>query len=169
MKITAEKLTYHDLMRKACSFTLGGRISNVSAEALYRSEHSPIRTQIFWIEMEDIPTFVSVHLVRHKAGCEHFVKSNRDDRGGDGSETRNTPVMHAMLINAQGLINISRKRLCRKAHAKTVEVWQAVKEAVKYVDPDLWKYMVPECEYRNGCHEIAPCGLYQDRRILHEK
>lgn len=104
-----------------------------------------------------------MHLVRHKIGVEHFVKSNRDDRGGAGDDlvTRNSPVNHAMLINAQGLINMARKRLCFKAHEKTRKVMEAIRAQVALVDPDLAVYMVPECIYRNGCHELKSCGQYQ--------
>ena len=81
MRITVTKLTDKSLVDRACSFTAGSSVEVKSLYKMYKSEHSPIRTQMFWIEMEDIPTFVSVHLVRHKIGVEHFVKSNRLDRG----------------------------------------------------------------------------------------
>ena len=157
--IIAKKLTNLDLARSACSATLGGGKSNVTLDSLYKCEHSPARTQIFWIEMHGISSFVSVHLVRHKIGVEHFVQSMRDDTRGKGDENRYTPVLHSMLINAQSLINLSRKRLCNNAHRETVAVMQAVKLAVGGEDPALAKYMVPECVYRGGiCHEIKPCG-----------
>ena len=76
MRIEVDKVTTESLMKRACRMTIRGE-SNVSLEKMYRCEHSPIRTQLFWIEMYDIPTFVSVHLVRHKYGVEHFVCSNR--------------------------------------------------------------------------------------------
>ena len=159
MKIIAAKLTGTGLMQKACSFTIDKESKATLAE-MYRCEHSPIRTQIFCVEMYDIPTFVSVHLVRHNVGVSHFVKSNRDDRCGDGTEDRNTPVNHMMIINAQALINMSRKRLCRKSHDKTIEVWEHVKDSLQGVDPDLCKRMVKDCEYRNGCYEKKPCGYW---------
>ena len=126
---------------------------------IYQSEHSPIRTQLFWIEMINIPTFVSVHLVRHKIGVEHFVMSNRDDLGGKNNvESRLTPVNHAILINAQALIFIGRRRLCYKSHRMTVAVMRKIVKAVREVDPDLADYIVPECVYRNGyCPELSEC------------
>lgn len=162
MEIRVTKLTGQDLMRRACEMTMnGGQKSKASLRKLYDSEHSPIRTQVFWIEMIGIPSFVSTHFVRHKIGVEHFVMTNRDDRGGDKEANRNTPVDHGMFINAQALINMSRKRLCKKAHAKATEVMQAIKEEIAKVDPDLENFMVPECLYRNGCHELKTCGYYQ--------
>lgn len=159
MQVVATKLTDESLMRRACEFTIS-RESSMTLDRIYQCEHSPMRTQEFWIEMLDIPTFVSVHLTRHKHGVEHFVKSNRDDRSGDGTEDRNTPVNHAMMINAQALINLARKRLCTKAHVKTREVMAAVRDQVSRVDPALARHMVPECLYRNGCYELKTCGLW---------
>ena len=166
MRVTAIKLTDIALARKACSATLGGGKSGISLDALYRCEHSPIRTQIFWVEMSDIPSFVSVHFVRHKIGVEHFVQSMRDDMRGEGTEDRYTPVHHAMLANAHALINMARKRLCYKAHRETVSAMEAVKAAVDGCDPELAKYMTPECVYRGGiCHELRPCGKMVGVRV----
>lgn len=155
------------LLKLACEFTTGGLDSSkVNFDKMYGCEHSPIRTQMFIVEMYNIPTFVSVHLVRHKIGVEHFVKSNRDDRGGNGEENRYTPINHLMFINAQALINISRKRLCFKAHRETQAVMLKIKQGVELCDPDLAKYMVKECEYRKGCHELKSCG-YWEKKLWH--
>lgn len=157
MQISVEPVTSVLDARTACAFTID-KESKITLDALARCEHSPLRTQIFWVKMYDIPTFVSVHLVRHKHGVEHFVKSNRTDRGGTGKEDRYTPVNHAMFLNAQALINMSRKRLCRKASPET----QAVMWAIQRACPDwLSRYMVAECEYRGGvCHELRSCGRH---------
>lgn len=63
-----------------------------------------------------------------------------------------------MSCNTQALINISRKRLCKKAHEETIKVWQAVKEAIAELDPVVAKYMVRECVYRGFCPEEKSCG-----------
>ncbi|MBV5310806.1 hypothetical protein [Chromatium okenii] len=159
MQITATKLTDIELLRRACDMTRheGQSASTVSLAAMYRCEHSPIRTQLFWIEMSRIPTFVSVHLVRHSIGVTHYVESNRDDKGGKDTG-RNMPVNHAMLINAQALMAMARKRLCSNAHVDTMRVMGRIKVAVADVDPDLAKAMVPDCVYRGGCHELKSCG-----------
>lgn len=159
MKITATKITDESLMRRACEFTIN-KESKMSLEKIYKCEHSPMRTQMFWIEMFDIPTFVSVHLRTHSVGITHFVKSNREDRPGyTGDGGRRHPVNHAMLLNAESLINLSRKRLCNQAHAETIEVMKGIKEAIKDIDPDLYPRMVPNCEYRGACYEPNPCGM----------
>jgi thymidylate synthase ThyX len=64
-----------------------------------------------------------------------------------------------MLVNAQTLINMARKRLCSKAHKETMDTMMAIKDEIAWVDPDLAKFLVPECEYRgNFCHEPRSCG-----------
>jgi len=160
MRIYITKLTDVDLLRQACKFTTHGQIdSMMSLDKIYRCEHSPMRTQLFWIEMLGIPSFVSVHLVRHNIGVSHYVQTMRDDRGAQEVANRLTEVNHAMLINAQALINMARKRLCHKAHPETRLLFESVKDHLKPIDPDLARYMVPECAYRGDvCHELKPCG-----------
>lgn len=155
--ISITKLTGVELMREACGLTIDGE-SRASLSRMYRAEHSPIRTQLFWVVMRDIPTFVSVHLVRHKIGVEHFVKSNREDRGGDKTADRNTPVNHGMLINAAALIFMARKRLCHQASKETKAVMEQIREEIRKIDPDLADHMVPDCQYRKCCPEPKPCG-----------
>ena len=163
MKITVAKLTDYNLMNAACAATTGGSTPNIDPYRLYKSEHSPIRTQMFWIVMENIPTFVSVHMVRHKFGVEHFVRSNRPDRGGDAEANRNTPVTHAMLINAQALINMARKRLCNKASPETIRAMLEIKNGVALADPALAKAMVKDCDYRGDCYELRPCKPHMNK------
>lgn len=136
-----------------------------SLDQLYRWEHSPSRTQLFWVNLIDVATCVSVHFVRHAAvGQLHFVKSNRDDRGGDPNASRLSPVNHRMMLNAQHLIDMSKLRLCHKAHALTREAMHKIKDNICIVDPDLSKYMVPKCVYQGGfCSQPKPCGNYRVR------
>ncbi len=156
------KLTDTALMRRACEMTMqDGVTSQASLDAIYLSEHSPARTQLFWVELHDIPTFVSTHLVRHKHGVEHYVKSNRDDRGGDTVVTRDTLLHHAMLLNAQAIINISKERLCKKSHPETIKTWQKVLEQIDKVDPALVHFCYPKCMYRQLCPEVKSCGLFK--------
>lgn len=164
MKIEVTKLTDINLIHEACSATIDGKQSNISLDKMYKCMHSPIRTQIFFIKMIDIPSFVSVHFVRHKIGVEHFVSTRRDDRTDFSNEEVNrlTPVKHYMLINAESLINMARKRLCFSASKETREVFGMIKKEIEKVDPELAKYLVPECYFRNGyCPELKSCGLYK--------
>lgn len=164
MLITVKKLTDETLMQRACEMTStyhgDMKKSKISLLKIYDCEHSPIRTQLFWIELIGIPTFVSVHFVRHKIGVEHYVSTNREDRGGQKESHRLTPVNHGMLVNAQAIINMSRKRLCRKASPETLAVMQEIKKEIAKIDPNLAIFMVEECKYRGGrCHELQSCGL----------
>lgn len=156
---------------KACDFSYKsallteGKLTEKTGSAdwharMYKAEHSPIRTIWFWIVLE-VPYWVSTHLVRHNVGVTTFVKSQRNDRQSDYDRNKapqDSPVLHGMFINAQALINVSRKRLCMKASKETREAWEAVRKAVEIIDPQLAGCMVPECKYRNGaCPELKPC------------
>lgn len=175
MKIIVDKVVAEEWMREACKFTSGKDATTMTLERIYRNEHSPMRTQRFMVRMYDIPSFVSVHFVRHDVGLDHFtpqvepkddtvhfVKSLRDDRGGAGKEGRWEPVNHMMDVNAQALVNMARKRLCAKAHPATRKIMQMIKDNVAEVDQALAVRMVPECVYRMDCHEEKSCG-YLDR------
>lgn len=103
-----------------------------------------------------------IRFVRHKIGIEHFVSSQRNDR--QNNYDRNTAPQSALVIheceaNAQAIINISRKRLCKQASSETREAWQNFLESIKNIEPELYSVCVPECVYRNGfCPEFKSCG-----------
>ena len=160
-RVEVTQLTTPDIMNTVAEATVHGKAVKAKPEFWYRSEHSPLRARMFLVKMFDIPTFVSVHLVRHNIGVTHYVSSNRDDRRPDVEAVidRDSPVTHFMVINAQALIGISRKRLCLMASKETIAVWTKIRRAIKEIDPDLAKYMVPECAYRHGfCPEFKECG-----------
>jgi hypothetical protein len=163
MEIKVKKLTDWSVALDAARYTMwkepiGAEPSDKFKRGICDSEHSPLRAVIFQIEMIGIPTAVSVHLVRHKYGVEHFVSSNRSDRnGGNENIDRMSPVNHMIIINAQEIMFISRRRLCKQAMKETREVWQAVVDELAKVDPIVARYCVPMCAYRGECHEINPC------------
>lgn len=160
-KISVVPLTDKTLLNIACTFTAGKLVNVKDMKKMYESEHSPIRCVMFYVLMVNIPSFVSVHLVRHKHGVEHYVKSLREDRCGDGTEDRWSPVNHMMVLNAQALINMSRKRLCTQASHETTKVMQMIREKVQQVDDALAQCMVPDCVYKNGkCTEFKSCGRW---------
>lgn len=82
MEITVRKYTDEVLMRRACEMTFNGK-SHQSLLSIYKSEHSPARTQLFWIEFIDVPLFVATHFIRHHVGVVPFELSRRDDRSND--------------------------------------------------------------------------------------
>lgn len=81
LQVTVRKLTDENLMREACESTFIGK-SNASLLQLYKAEHSPARTQLFWISLKNVKLFVSTHLLRHHVGSVPFQLTCRDDRHG---------------------------------------------------------------------------------------
>lgn len=128
---------------------------------LIRAEHSPIRKMKFSWRWAELPYWVSVHLVRHKIGIEHFIGTQRSDRTGiDRNELpQGSFVTHECEADAQALIHISRKRLCTCASLETRQAWQMVKDEVSKVEPELAHCMVKECVYRGFCPEMFGCGF----------
>lgn len=81
-RIKVTKLTDVNLLRLANSFT-SGKDSKMSLAKAYAYRHSPIRTQLFTIELNDIPLFVASQLVRSHVGVQWYQRSKRTDRGGE--------------------------------------------------------------------------------------
>ena len=138
---------------------------------LLLSEHSPIRKLHIGWKWSDLKYWVSVHLVRHKYGIEHFVSTQRTDRTGISRDElpQSSLVNHECEANAQALINISRKRLCHCASLETRQAWQQVKSEIALVEPELASVMVKECVYRNGlCPEMFTCG-YNKTKLFEEE
>lgn len=79
--ISVRKLTDEALMRDACEMTFLGE-SHQQLLSIYKSEHSPVRTQLFWVTAKNIPLFVATHLLRHHVGSVPFQLTCRDDRPG---------------------------------------------------------------------------------------
>lgn len=142
-----------------------GFVAKAPLKQIYMWMHSPIRTQIFSIQLKNIYSFVSVHLARHVTTVP-FVQSKRTDRGGTGTEDRYSLVNHRIFCNAEAIMNMAHKRLCFQASPETREVMLLIKSEIEKIDPDLAYYMVPNCVYRGGlCPEPKPCGNYKIRRF----
>lgn len=127
---------------------------------LIESEHSPLRELWFGIRMT-IPYWVSVHFVRHHIGVNHYVQTQRTDRTHIIRDTQSQGklVSHIMSINAQELVFMSHKRLCKQASPETREVMQEICRQVIEVCPQMKSVLVPLCKYRNGkCTEFFPCN-----------
>lgn len=198
MIIEITKLTNINLLRKCAGYTTG-KDCKMSLVAAYRHHHSLIRSQIFFIELRNIPLFVASQFVRSHVGVQFFQRSKRTDRGGADFKSacdslservsrlpstpsefalniiseisedikdlpenydRYAPTDLAFIINAEAILNMAHKRLCTKASKETREIWQAVCGALKDVDPDLHKHLVPMCVFRGGiCGEPKCCGF----------
>lgn len=79
--VSVRKLTDIDLMHEACEMTFNGK-SKQTLLSMYKSEHSPVRTQMFWVKFLGIPLYISTHLLRHHVGSTPFQLTCRDDRDG---------------------------------------------------------------------------------------
>ena len=134
------------------------------------AEHSPIRKLKIEAKFENVLSWVSVHLVRHKYGIEHFVSTRRSDRIGTNRNklTQDTLVDHEIEANAQAIINISRKRLCNQASKETREAWKLFLKELEKDEPELVLVCQPECLYRGFCPEIYSCGYHKTEKFKKE-
>lgn len=135
------------------------------------SEHSPIRKLTFGWRWEELKSWVSVHITRHKIGIDHFVSTRRTDRTGiDRNALRQDEhVNHECEANAQAIINISRKRLCHCASLETREAWKMfLDEVVKPNEPELYSVCVKECVYRGFCPEFKTCNYHKTDKYKQE-
>lgn len=166
VNVSVERVTDWSLVHE-CAMATIGRDAAKNPTSSWKSrlclcEHSPLRTVQFKITLQNLPSFVSVHFVRHKYGIEHFVQSQRVDRSVSHTPRselpQDAPVMHKMVVNASEMIFISRRRLCSQASAETRAVWRKIVDALAAIEPEIAAACVPECVYRGFCPEFRPCG-----------
>jgi hypothetical protein len=131
------------------------------------SEHSPTRQISIKAKWSNLKYWVSVHLVRHKFGIEHWVRTQRSDRTGINRDEipQGAFVEHEFEANAQAIINISRKRLCTQASSETKEAWEMFLLSFKDIEPELYSSCVPDCIYRGHCYEYKSCGFHKTKRF----
>lgn len=126
---------------------------------ILKARHSPIRYLQFSFYLEDIPSYVSVHLVRH-VHSQPYVKSQRNDRQSDYDRTKalqDTPVNMIWDMNAEEFMTVSNKRLCRLADPVTRSVVQKMCDEVSKVNPEFKDFLVPNCQYLGECKEMFSC------------
>ncbi len=125
------------------------------------ARHSPIRELRFAILLVDIPYWVSVHLCRH-IHAQPYVLSQRNDRQDKYDRRKapqDAPVTMYWTMNAEELMVIANKRLCRKASPETREVVEAICREVVTLCPEFDGALVPMCERNGGvCYEMQSCG-----------
>lgn len=159
---------------KMLAFETEGKVATKPATdewkiRMLKCQHSPIRTLMFTIHLIDVPYWVSVHLVRHKFGVEHYVRSQRNDRQDmydRNSAPQNAPVNHIMEVNAQELIYMAQKRLCSKAAAETKETMLVIVNEVVKLCPEFKQFLVPQCAYLGRCPEYRGCGMAKDNERM---
>jgi thymidylate synthase ThyX len=134
------------------------------------SEHSPIRSLEFIWQWIDIPYWVSVHIVRHHTGIDHYVSTQRNDIQKEYDRKKapqDALVNHRCVANAQSILNTSKARTCTNASLETRQVWNLFLESLKPIAPELFALCVPPCIYRNGlCPEVfKPCGYNKTNKF----
>lgn len=169
VEITVERLTPWSLALELARNTMGKEDNGKEPSSEWKrkmllARHSPIQAVFYHIKMVGIPYWVSVHLVRHKVGVDHWIRSQRSDRTGVSRDElpQGAPVVHEMVANAQAILTISRKRLCHQASPETRQAWTKVVEALRKAgEVELANACQPECVVCGGlCPELKPCGRY---------
>ena len=166
MNIIISKVTSWNDVLNAARFTwrkplLDKEPSVQFKKNMIKAEHSPLRCLMFNIDLYDISSYVSTHLVRH-VHAQPFVSSARPDIDGN-QKPRNEQLKSdlcnmRLFLNAQELINISKVRLCARAEFDTRNVWREVINELRKTEPELANACVPTCVYRGFCPEIKSCG-----------
>ena len=128
---------------------------------ILNARHSPIRRLHFAFLLEDIPSWVSVHLVRH-IHAQPYVKSQRNDRQSAydrNNAPQSAPVDMIWDMNGEELMAIANKRLCMQASPETRMVVEEMCNQVTEFCPEFKPFLVPMCVYHGGvCREMKPCG-----------
>jgi thymidylate synthase ThyX len=150
------------ILCKQCALVTVGKksVTEPDIEWKYKileARHSPIRVLNFMFKLET-PYWVSVHLCRH-IHSQPFVRSQRNDRQSDYDRNKapqDAPVTMLWYMNAEELMVIANKRLCKQASEETRQVVRMMCKEVLKVCPEFEGLLVPMCRY-GKCHEMFPC------------
>lgn len=143
----------------------GKEVTEEWKRQILKAQHSPIRTLMFTIRLT-IPYFVSVHLVRHKIGIEHFVQSQRNDRQQNYDRDlapQNAMVSHIIDVNAEQLMFMANRRLCGQADPTTRFLMTHICIECEKTNPEFKDMFVPMCEKLHECPELKPCGYWNKK------
>ena len=136
-------------------------------KAILQAKHSPIRVLNFAFLLENIPSWVSVHLCRH-VHAQPFVRSQRNDRQTEYDRNKapqDAPVDMIWYMNAEEIMTIAAKRLCMKASPETRAVIKEMCDLLIEKCPEFEGLLKPACEWQGGiCYEIQPCGRNFEKR-----
>lgn len=174
----SEVYTDADLVFRAANLTQNFKYNRPTANFLrkmLKAEHSPIRMLQYWVSMR-VPQWVTTHLDRHHIGVQPYQGTSRPDLLGldpyAQRPSQDAIVPFGMLLNAQAVINISRKRLCNKTHPTTKMYWKEVVRQVENLTPEFktpTTLLVPECVYRGFCPEMQSCNYYKTEQFKSER
>ena len=171
MKTTIKNFNVNWLdIKNACRQTVSMGDSKLEPTSEWKRKllicrHSPLRIgSVLW-KSEDVPFYVMGHIVRHNVGCTPFVSTSREDRTGiPRNERKQTDFVNMqMTANIEALINISERRLCTCADPTTRKYWEAVLEAIREYDEDIFWACVPQCIRCGACVEpFSDCRFYEN-------
>lgn len=127
-------------------------------KAILTALHSPIRYLRFSFYIE-CPSYVATHLARH-IHAQPYIQTQRSDRTGIDRSTLPQNMLVAMIydVNAEELMTIAHKRLCRLADPATQEVVREMCELAESMCPEFEGLLVSNCKYLGRCPEMYPCG-----------
>lgn len=127
---------------------------------ILKARHSPIRYLQFSFDLT-VPYWVSVHLCRH-VHAQPYVRSQRNDRQDQYDRNKapqDAPVDMIWDMNAEELLVIANKRLCKQASMETqMVVLDMCKQAAQHC-PELAGLLVPACVHYGSCKEMYPCYM----------
>ena len=152
------------MFAKSCALVTIGKHSGKAPDMewkhrMLRAKHSPIRTLNFAFYLHNVPYYVSTHLARHVHSVP-FVKSQRNDRQSEydrNAARQDAPVDMIWYMNAEELLTVASKRLCRKADPATQEIVKKMRTLVLDHCPEFRGLMAPPCAFMDECPEMEPC------------
>lgn len=150
------------LCKKCALVTIGKNIKTEPTwewkHDILKARHSPIRELKFVFYLEGIPSWVATHLARH-VHAQPYIQTQRNDRQTKYDRRKapqDAPVNMMWSVNAEELMVIANKRLCKLASEETREIIQIICNKVLEVNDEFAGLLVPMCQY-GKCHEIYPC------------
>lgn len=172
MKVSYVRLVGPEWMTGAMRTTSGGNMEIVRFPSLDMWKkmlvsaggvgHSPIRTVTYRVYVKDVPSWVTVHFVRHHVGVQFYVKSQRHK--GRENEPQGELIDMMFDINAHAMINMAKARMCYKAAVETRQVMTELRRSLLEVGDDydkmLGEVLIPSCEWYHRCFEPSTCGRY---------
>lgn len=156
MKISVEKITGLNLLQRANRFTTG-RESKMTLAKAYKHGHTPIRTQLFWVEATDIPLYVASQLVRSHVGVQFFQLSKRTDRGGKDFRE----VCESLSETARTIFEYGQPM----ADALAFDIWQLAQHFDRYTPTDL-AFIINAEALINMAHKRLCAKASKDTRQL---
>ena len=165
MHVDVRRLVHPNEIKSSLAITLGmpekeGDLNVSLWHKLLVAEHSPTDQVLYKITITNIPYCTAMQLRTHSVGTRHFIQSQRKHKNRE-SRPQGEPVNHEVNLNPRALINISKVRLCNKAHYKFRTVLAMIKNALfesDEYDNKLALCMTPKCSWLGWCPEVRPCG-----------